>query len=43
MLVSEFTRSTSVEVLTACPHEELAPLMDMIADRRRENEIQKIA
>ncbi len=34
-----FTRSTSVGVLTACPHEDLAPLMDIIADRRRENEI----
>ncbi len=24
-----------------CPHEDLAPLMDMIADRRRENEIRQ--
>ncbi len=32
MLDSVITRSTSVGVLTACPHEDLAPLMDIIAD-----------
>ncbi len=30
MLDSEFTRSTAVGIITACPHEDLAPLMDMI-------------
>ncbi len=38
MLDSVITRSTSVGVLTACPHEDLAPLMDIIADLRREND-----
>ncbi len=38
MLDSEFTRSTAVGVNAACPHEDLAPLMDMIDDRRREND-----
>ncbi len=35
VLDSEFTRSTAVGVNAACPHEDLAPLMDMIDDRRR--------
>ena len=38
MLHSELTRSTAVGVNAACPHEDLAPLMDMIDDRRREND-----
>ncbi len=38
MLDSVMTRSTSVGVLTACPHEDLAPLMDIIADLSREND-----
>ncbi len=38
MLDSEITRSTSVRVLTACPHEDLTHLMDIIADLRREND-----
>ncbi len=36
MLDSEFTRSTAVGVNTACPHEDLAPLMDQ--GRRQEFE-----
>ena len=38
MLHSELTRSTAVGVNAACPHEDLAPLMDMIDDRRREKD-----
>ncbi len=30
MLHSELTKSTAVGVNAACPHEDLAPLMDMI-------------
>ncbi len=39
MLHSELTRSTAVGVNAACPHEDLAPLIDMIDDRRREKDI----
>ncbi len=40
MLHSELTRSTAVGVnaACACPHEDLAPLIDIIEDRRREND-----
>ena len=38
MFDSEFTKSTAMGVLTACPYEDLASLMDIIADRRREKD-----
>ena len=37
MFDSMFTRSTAVGILMACPHEDLAPLIDWMADRSREN------
>ena len=36
MFDSMLTRSTAVGTLTACPHANRAPLMDWIAERRRE-------
>ena len=33
---SALTRSTAVGILMACPHDDRAPLMDWIAERRRE-------
>ena len=34
---SELIRSTTVDILMACPHDDLAPLMAWMEERRREN------